>query len=73
MINRYGLRVSPCIVPLWIGIGEIFPKCSPVNIVEDCEYIFLMRFMESTGYPRSFIMAKNLVWSMEPKAFLKSM
>jgi hypothetical protein len=27
----------------------------------------------SLGYPRSFIMAKSLAWSMEPKAFLKSM
>ena len=32
-----------------------------------------MRFMESVGYPRSFIMAKSLAWSMEPNAFLKSM
>ena len=56
-----------------MGIGRVLPKCSPVNIVEDCEYMFPMRFMESVGYPRSFIMAKSLAWSMEPKAFLKSM
>ena len=31
--NRYGLSVSPCIVPLCIGIGSVFLKCSPVNIV----------------------------------------
>ena len=29
IINRYGLRVSPCIVPLWMGIGRVLPKCSP--------------------------------------------
>ena len=73
MINRYGLRVSPCIVPLWMGIGRVLLMCSPVKIVEDCEYIFPMRCMESVGYPRSFIMAKSLAWSMEPNAFLKSM
>ena len=52
---------------------RFFPKYSPVNMVEDCEYMFPMRFMESVGYPKSFIMAKSLAWSIEPKAFLKSM
>ena len=56
-----------------MGIGKVLPKCSPVNMVEDCEYIFSMRLMESVGYLRSFIMARSLAWSMEPKAFLKSM
>jgi hypothetical protein len=32
-----------------------------------------MRFMASVGYPRSFIIVKSLAWSMDPKAFLKSM
>ena len=54
-------------------IGKVFPKCSPVNMVEDCEYIFFMRSMESLGYPKSFIMAQIVAWSMETKAFLKSM
>ena len=49
IMNKYGLRILPCIIPLWIGIGKVFPKCSPVNIVEDCEYIFPIRFMESLG------------------------
>ena len=31
-------------------------------MVEDCEYMFPIRFMESVGYPRSFIMAKSLAW-----------
>jgi hypothetical protein len=56
-----------------MGIGKVFPKCSPINMVEDCGYMFPMRFMESLGYPKSFIMAKSLAWSMESKAFLKSM
>ena len=37
IINKYGLSVSPCIVPLCIGIGFVFPKYSLVNIVLDCE------------------------------------
>ena len=73
MINKFELRVSPCIVPFWMGIGKVLPKCSPVNIVEDCEYMLPMKFMESMGNPRSFIIAKSLASSMEPKAFLKSM
>ena len=34
--NRYGLKVSPWMVPLWMGIGFVLPKCSPVNMVVDC-------------------------------------
>jgi hypothetical protein len=44
-----------------------------MNVVVDCEYMFPIRFMTSFGYPRSFIMARSLAWSMEPKAFLKFM
>ena len=39
MINRYGLRVTLYIEYLWMGIGRVLPKCSPVNIIKDCEYI----------------------------------
>jgi len=60
MKNRYGLNVSPWMGPLCIGIGSIFPKCSPVNIVLDCEYIFPTKVTASTGYPRSLIMARSL-------------
>ena len=35
--KRHGLSVSPCIVPFCIGIGFVFSKCSPVNIVLDFE------------------------------------
>ena len=31
--NKYGLKVSPWMVPLWIGIGFDLPKRSPVNMV----------------------------------------
>ena len=73
MMNKYGLRVSPCIVPLWMGMGCVLPKCSPMNVVADCDYMFPNRFMASFGYPRSFIMGRSLAWSMKPKAFLKFM
>ena len=33
IMNKYGLRVSPWMVPLWMGIGFVLPKCSPVNVV----------------------------------------
>ena len=33
MKKRYGLSVSSCIVPLCIGIGFVFSKCSPENMV----------------------------------------
>ena len=55
-----------------MGIGKVLSKCSPIYMVEDCAYMFPMRCMESVGYPRSFIMTKSLAWSMEPKAFLRS-
>ena len=40
MMNKYGLRVSPCIVPLRMGMSCVLPKCSPMNVVVDCEYMF---------------------------------
>jgi hypothetical protein len=56
-----------------MGMSCVLSKCSPMNVVVDCEYMFPIRFMTSFGYPRSFIMARSLAWSMEPKAFLKFM
>ena len=53
-------------------MGRILSKYSPRYIVEDCEYMFPRRFMASVAYPKSFIMAKSLAWSIEPKAFFKS-
>ena len=58
--NRYGLRVSPWMVPLWMGIGFFLPKCLPVNIVVECAYMFPISVTASNGYPRSFIIAKSL-------------
>jgi hypothetical protein len=37
MINRYGLSVSPCIVPLCMWTGLVLPKCNPKNIVDELE------------------------------------
>jgi hypothetical protein len=34
--------------------------------------MFPIRATASSGYPKSFVMANNLAWSREPKAFLKS-
>ena len=55
-----------------MGIGSVLPKYSPQYIVEACEYMLPIRLTASVGYPRSFVMAKSLAWSMEPNAFLKS-
>ena len=73
MIKKYGLNVSPYIVPLCMGIGCVLSKCSPVNVVVNWEYILPIRAMTSCGYPKSFIMAMSQTWLIEPKAFLKSM
>ena len=54
-------------------IGYVLLKCSPVNVVVDCEYMFSIRFITSFGYPRSCIMVSSLASSIEPKTFLKSM
>ena len=70
--KRYGLSVSSCIVSLCIDIGFVFPKCSPMNMVLEFEYMFLIRDTASSGYPKSLVMASSLAWSREPKAFLKS-
>jgi hypothetical protein len=37
MIKRYGLSVSPCMVPLCMCTGFVLPKCVPVNIVDEFE------------------------------------
>ena len=37
IIKRYGLRVSPYIVPRCIDIFCVLPKCSLVNMVFECE------------------------------------
>ena len=37
IIKRYGLSVTPCIVPLCMGIGCVLSKYSLTNVVVDCE------------------------------------
>jgi len=72
-MNRYGLNVSPWMVPLLIWIGGVVPKWFPWKVVVEFVYIFPISSTASLGYPRSSIMASSLAWSIDPKAFLKSM
>jgi hypothetical protein len=71
MMKRYGLSVSPCMVPLCMWTGLVLPKCDPKNIVDELEYMFPIRLMASCGYLRSAIMDSSQAWSIEPNAFLK--
>ena len=73
IMNKYGLRVSPCMVPQLISSGGGVPKWFLEKDVVEFLYIFLMILTASKGKPRSSIRASNLVWSTEPKAFWKSM
>ena len=73
MIKKYGLRLSPCIVPLCIGISFVLPKYSPEKMVLDCEYKLPIIWIASYGYPKSFMIANSLAWSIDLNAFLKSM
>jgi hypothetical protein len=65
--------MSPCIVLLWMWIGFICPKYSLVYIVVELVYMLPTNSIASKGYLRSSMIVKSRVWSMEPKAFLKSM
>ena len=71
--KRYGLSVSPCMVPLCMGIGFVLPKYYPKKIVLECKYMLPIIWIASSGYPKSFMMANSLAWSIDPNAFLKSM
>lgn len=73
MINRYGLRVCHCIVPKLIYIGSVVPNWLPLKDVVEFLYMFPTISTTSRGYSRSSMMARSCIWSMEPKAFLKSM
>ena len=70
--KRYRLSVSPCILSLCIGMGFVLSKYYPMNMVLEFEYMFSIKDTASSGYPKSLVMANNLAWSREPKAFLKS-
>ena len=52
--------MSPCIVPLWMGIGSVLPKYSPHYIVEACEYMLPIRLTASIGYCELGIYTRNL-------------
>ena len=49
MIKRYGLRASPCIMPLRIGTSFVLPKYSPEKVVVECEYILPIIWIASFG------------------------
>ena len=36
--KRYELSVSPCTVPLWMGMGCVLLKCFPIIIMVDWEH-----------------------------------
>jgi hypothetical protein len=57
--NKYGLRVLPYMVPLWMAIGFVFPKYGPVNVVYDSEYMQPISAMASFGKPRSNMIARS--------------
>ena len=72
IMKRYGLRVSPWMVPRLMLIGGVVPKWLPVNEVVESLYILPMISIASVGYPRSSMSANSLAWSIVPNAFLKS-
>ena len=57
MMKRYGLRISSYIVPLCMGIYDVFPKYSLVIMVLECEYMLPINDIASSRYSKSFIMA----------------
>jgi hypothetical protein len=65
--------MSPCIVPLWMWIGFVCPKCSLVYIVVELVYMLPTNSIVFKSYPRSSMIVKSHRWSMELNAFLKSM
>jgi hypothetical protein len=56
-----------------MAIGFVFSKYGPVNVVYDFEYMQPICAMASFGKPRSNMIARSRAWSMDPKAFVKSM
>jgi hypothetical protein len=49
MMKRYGLSVSPCIVPLCMYTGLVSSKYDPKNIVDELEYMLPIRLIASCG------------------------
>ena len=73
IMNRYGLKVSPCMVPQLIVIGCVVPKLLPVKDVVEFLYMFPTISTASNGISRSFIRTSSCAWSMKPKVLQKSM
>lgn len=69
IINMYGLRVSPCMIPWLISTGGVVLKWFPMNFL----YIFPTILTASREKSRSSIRASSLTWLMELKALWKSM
>ena len=60
MINRYGLRVSPCMVPRLISIMGIDSKWFPVKDVVEFLYMFPTISIASMRYSRSSMRTRSL-------------
>jgi hypothetical protein len=51
MIKRYGLSVSPCIVPLCMCTSFFLPKCVPKNFVDELETVVWYSFFLDSDSP----------------------
>ena len=60
IMNRYWLRVSPCMVPQLISIEIVIPKWSPMKDVVEFLYMFSTISTVSRGKPMSSMRASNL-------------
>ena len=73
MMNRYGMRVSPCMVPRLVVIGGVVPKWFPVKVVMKFLYLFPTISIASRGNPKSSIMASSRAWSMKSEGIFLSL
>ena len=72
MINKYGLRISPCMVLRLISIRGLVPKIVLVKDVVEFLYMLLTISTASMGKPMSSMRTSSRAWSMKPKALQKS-
>lgn len=59
-------------VPLCIWTSGVVSNAGPTNVMVACVYIYPTSSILSIGYSRYNIIVSSLVWSIDPKAFLKS-
>ena len=71
-MNRYGLKVTLCMVAWLIWIEGFVVKWGPLKEVNDYVYILPTSAIASSGYPMSTMMARSLGWWIEPNELLKS-